>query len=313
MSPSGPYGYKSEQEFLNDVQRELDARAIHDSEASWERSQPKPQRLRGKPNSPERIREVARIAGVDEQHFLNTVSRDRAGQRLVRVVKKLSQGYDREALDEAAELTISLGDENVARAAMNAMHPEMAKAYYERMVEVADGRDQSAEEERIADRQRLLAAEYERAERLGPGVVEQVDKLARTHVDAVYDDLRDDEVQVLLRAQAEQARSERYALNQLGIKTAITEEIIGGPGAPGSHWNDEDRQRWEDELRVSSLEEYENHVVSADEAIQKAAASLDRPPSLSEAMEAEFDSMALHYRENLEEGRPELPEEKPGF
>ena len=294
------FGYASEAAFLKDVEREIDNRSIHDRDGA--RSKPAPEKLRGKPMSPERLRQAARLAGVNQQHFLNTVSRGQTGQKLVRAVKKLNEGYDREALDAAADLTVELRDENVPRAAMNALPPEIAQAYYERMVEIAEGRDQTSEEERIAARQKLLSAEYERAQRLGPGVVEQVDALAHEHPEALYNDLADDEVQVLLRAQAEQARSERSALTHFGIHDALATEMVR-VGGPGSRWNDADRAQWEAELRETALNEYDKRLVSPDEAIQKAAATLEPGHTFRDALNQEIDNMAIHNRENLEAER----------
>jgi len=292
---SGFAGYKSVEDFQKAVDRELTQMQTHHRGARDDT--PKPKALKGKPGSPERLRQAARAAGVDEQTFLNTVTRNETGKKLVKAVKKLNGEFSREALEEAAELTVSLRDEAVARAAMNAMSPETAQAYYERMVAIAEGKDTTSEQERVAARQKLLADEYEMA---GP-YVETVDRLAHDHADALYE-LEDHEVQTLLRSGGILAQSEQEALETFAINAQLDDELKRVAG-PGSTWNDAERDKWERELEAGSLESYDRRRLTPDQAIQVAADSTEPKPSLEDLLDAELGAMATHNRENLERER----------
>lgn len=291
---SGPYGYKSEQAFKDALNREL--RALEGSPADKAREQPKAQRkptVKGKAGSRERIASVAKVAqdmGVDRA-LVNAMGRDVAANRLLRVVRELQrQGFSVERVQEAVALTVELDRADVAQLIWETLPEDGTDDAYEEMLtdaiiarnEKAERDAVAAERKRLDTREAAYQAEYALAESVSEDALDAVDSVAQTMADELYDERVDpNAARAVMRAAGVQAESQRSALAQLNTQQAIIEEIKRGPGAPGSSWTDEQREKWESEIDAGAVESASRHLLMPDEAAEFAVETVMGPPAPS--------------------------------
>ena len=86
-----------------------------------------------------------------------------------------------------------------------------------------------------------------------------------------------------MRAPGIQAASQRDALGALAAHAELDEQFKR-IGAPGSHWNDEERERWEAELEAGSLEAAERRLLTPNQAAAYAVESITSTPVSFESM-----------------------------
>jgi hypothetical protein len=103
---------------------------------------------------------------------------------------------------------------------------------------------------------------------LGIGVAEPVSRTGPAGLKAAHDFLTntgetvynpyldDDTIRAAARATAEAARATEAGLNTMKFLADFDKEIARNHG-PGSSWNDEERARWETELKVGTIETVE--------------------------------------------------------
>jgi hypothetical protein len=302
-------GYRDEQEFAAAIQREFDQMQYHSDQGK--KQKPKPQKaLRGKPGSPERLQQVAHLAGTQNRNLMHDVGRSLHGQEIYRAVKEVQQNPSAEAIQQAAELVAMYEDVNVARAAIQALSPtgygdHFVGALRDAAEAVEHMRDYDAEEwerQRLEDRQRLLHEEYAQASN-NPEVAEAIDNVAQQMGDDLYDPALDDlDVAAMLRTTGYLARRQQYANNSFRALAALDDELLRY--GPGSSTSDEHRGKWEGELRQSSLEVFDRHSPKVGDAVEDALDSIEDDitygdkSALEQGLDQEIKNMAEHHSDS---------------
>ena len=302
-------GYASERDFLDSVEREMAAMEIHSNRPGARPGQPNEQatpgfRLRGEPMSKERWKQVAHLVGPQNQHLLNEIGRREKGNEVFRAVKAVQEDPSRDNLAYAARLVAELEDVNVARAAISAIQPTGAVDHFvSALVDASDvveqrkaEHDEAAERRRLAERQELLAREYERVQR-HPEQAEAVDAMAQGLGDLMYHpEMADDEARVLLRSQAEAAKGQRKALDDFAFLSSLESEFARyGPAGVDEH-----RIEYERGMKEAALEVFDRHNPTAEQAAAAAVDSVAHErafgdkPAIEVFLEREFENMALH-------------------
>ena len=310
---AGPFGYRSQADYVKALNREFDQLSTHNYGEHGERpgtergTRKRDFALKGKPGSPERLKQIEGYLEAPNKNLLNTVARSLEGEKVYRAVQLVQSDPTPQSIQEAAQLVTGYEDVQVARAAINALQPTgYVDDFVRELVGAAEqveaakaSQDEEAERKRLATRQQLLAHEYQRV-RGRPEEEQAVDDLAQHLGDALYSpELADDEARVLLRSQSEMAKRQRDAANTFLTHAALDEEFRR-IGAPGSRWSDEEREKWEAELRQGSLEAFDRINPSPEEGARAAFESVvhDRAfkgaSPMKVALDREFEAMALH-------------------
>ena len=309
---AGFAGYRDKAQFERAFQRELDALSVHGHGPNGERpgeqrKKAKPGfRFAGPPGSPERMAQIERIIGPQNKNLMHTVARNQAGQEIMRAVKAIQSAPTPEAIQEAAQLIAAYDDVQVARAAIQAINPtgfgdEFVRELRDAAESVEEARGMSeveAEEKRLADRQRLLHEEYRRVQGR-PDEEQAVDHLAQHLGDALYSpEMEDDQARVLLRSQSEMAKRQRKAANSFLTVAAMEDEFRKRYGPGGV--SDEEREKWERELREGTLEVYDRANPTPEQGARAAFESVVHDKAfkgtspMRVALDAEFERMAIH-------------------
>jgi len=302
-------GYRTEADFLDAVGREMAAMEVHSNRPGARPGQPSKQaapgfRLQGKPESPERMRQVAHLVGPQNQHLLNEVGRRLGGEKIIAAVREAQAEPSRDNLGHVARLVAEFEDVHVARAAIAALRPTGYGDHFinalvdaSAQVELAkEQRDEAAESRRLAERQQVIADEYRRVQH-HPDASEAVDHLAHGLGDLLYDEqMSDDEARVMLRSQEAVARGQRKALDDFAFVTALEDEFRRyGPAG-----TDEHRDEYERGLREGALEIFDRANPTPEQAAAAAVDSVaydkafaEQPP-LEVFLERELAIQAMH-------------------
>jgi hypothetical protein len=280
-------------------------------------------KLEGAPDSPERWAQAARL--VNDPEILQGALYDRVTGHLrdtVRAIQRAEERgeYDQQTLDKfasAARHLAAIGDPYLYAAFEEQLDGTEVQEHLADAVGFAQFQQANAdmdaaaaqEQARLDQREQLLAREYEiAAARHGETAVQAVDGMVRQAEDAFYSpNISDDEVRALARTTAEQVHANEKASRNFSLDAAITEEMMR-IAPPGSSWNDEERHRWEQGMRQTVLENYQNKLGDPDRSAERAIASMLRDDRKAEtgkgdferALDAEFAEMYSHSRQGSE-------------
>jgi hypothetical protein len=325
----GNYPHGSPEGLERAINAELDAMISHDVDRGREPTMRKPSKpnepafkLRGEPDSPERWQQAAELVG--DPTLVQRAYYDRVAGELQNAVHAIQRAeargeYDYQTVNAFAAATRHLaatGDPGLYASFEDAIAGTEAEEYLEQAVQLAQyqqaNADQDAyvamEQDRLDQRQQLLAREYEiAARRQGQRAVEAVDQVVRAAQDEFYSPaLSDDQARAITRSTAEHARANEAASRNLAADVAITEEMIR-QGGPGSSMNDAERERWEADMRRTVIENYQNRLGDPDAATDRVIRSIIEDDKRAEtgknafvrAIEAEMDEHDSHARQNL--------------
>jgi hypothetical protein len=155
------------------------------------------------------------------------------------------------------------------------------------------------------ERYKLLESEYDAIERrTGPDGLLAADYLVRS-LDDPYAPTDDDHLRAHLRSAAEQVAATNRGLRVMGFLQELDDEIIRKYGPAG---NDEDREKWESEVRAATIETVNRKFGTPEEAADRAINSMiaddrraanDGKSDFQLAVEAEMAEHDSHARQNL--------------
>jgi hypothetical protein len=321
-------------DFLKNLNRELDRLSVPGADRGKERParRRKQSSIPGEPNSPERMQYVAsqiedpNLRGqlVSELAWESVGTHLRNALHLIHADEAREDFYDydqpnyrQETLEAFASAARMLGrvpdpqlfaafqselgeDSPLQELLAPVVQNEVEFGAFENY-EVARAHQQS----RMDERERLLSEEYREIERTtGRAGLEGADQLA--HMLAAENLLYDpqaDELQLRgqLRSTAETAAATDWGLKQAAFLTEFDREAARRYG-PGSSWNDQEREKWESELRMGTVETVErafgdpadqanravDRIIDADQRRATGKSALER------GLDAEFERMAQH-------------------
>ncbi len=310
----------------------------HDRGGRDPKPQPKAEpefKLRGAPGSPERVQQV--MEHVQDPTLIAELAWTSVGTHLQNTLHQIRQyeaseyfdgTYPQEIADafaSSARMIAASGDPQLYGAFANELEQGGSDLteYLPAAVEFAEtegrienyGIAAAQEQSRLEAREQMLKNEYADIQRrTGPAGLAGADQLAQNldaegllyHPAATEDYLRAD-----LRVTAEQAKAHDRGLRQAAFLTAMDDEIARNHG-PGSSWSDDEREKWESELRMGTLEtinrafgQPEDHADRAiDGMIQDDRRRATGKGALERGIDAEVERMNQHTRQ----GSPHLQE-----
>jgi hypothetical protein len=280
-------------------------------------------RVRGKPGSVERRQQARELLGNDALFY--SAQMEELGHRLARVVQLHAEGRngDDRTVAELVRLTEGL-DPSIVREVAGMVEQTLTDAgaydvslrYDDAISEAWNNRVEreqadyaDAEAKRMKARYEMMRAEVQRAGRDGSRedmraaqeVAHMVDPETLYDADA----LSNDEIRAAMRAAAAASERERKAASTLNFLEKMHAEIERGIGAPGSSWNDDQRERWQRDLFEARAATVLQHVPQADVIEAEAWKSVEDdkrgPRSFIAQVEAEAARMTgqTEHREAL--------------
>jgi len=328
-------------EFQKALDREMARTVMHSStgreilrERERRGSQEKPFKLRGEPGSPERI---AWVASQVDPSIADELDWDLAREAWAQVGVALQDSLRTirdweetgefgeeappevfEAFSSAARLLGSVGDPQLYQAFANeleAIGSEFSE-HLPGMVEYAQGEQRledydlvrAHEQARLDDRHEMLTREYDDiAKRTGPLGLQAAHEFLTELGDTTYDPAMDeDTIRAAARATAESAAAAERGIGVMGFLAEFDKEAARIAG-PGSHWNDQERERWEAEQRAGTVEVVERKFGSPELHDDRAITGMllddhkreTGKPMLQHQIEHALDEHDSHARQNL--------------
>jgi hypothetical protein len=294
-------------------------------------AQPAPKKfLKGKPGSVERMQQAAQMVGdpalISElawetigthlQNALHQIRHDEAADDFYEYDEPAYRPETVEAFTSAARMLAQVGDPQLYAAFEYELGEDSPlQEYLEPAVEFAEtqGRIESyelsriAEEKRLSEREQALNREYLDIERrTGPAGVAAADQLAQTlHADGLlyHPGADEDLVRAELRATAEQEKANRRGLSVGKFLSEFNEAAVRY-GGPGSSWSDEEREKWEGELRQATVETVQRAFGDPADAADRAIGGMIEDDqrlktgkgAFQRDLEAEIDRQYSHSR-----------------
>lgn len=267
------FGYPSEAAFRAAVEAEMGEHDSHsasgDHSGATRQQQPQEFRLRGKPMSKERLKQARDYLGDDR--LAHGVLLNEMTERMRRLVDSLASGRNSPGTvaSELARLTVSLEPQYIPAVA-EMLSNSLAEAgdwgavdvFQESLQQQAEQRVEReqrdwvrSEEKRLGAREQMLKQEMRRAARKHSRAdAEFAGEILHTiEPEELYgEDLTDDDIRTAMRSAAIANETGRQAKSTANFLEAFDAAVQSGIGAPGSSWDDAQRERWEEEQRIES-------------------------------------------------------------
>jgi hypothetical protein len=320
-------------DFRRQFDRELKRLQYHDQGGREQPQEEKPPKLIGKPGSAERI---AWIASQADPAIVEELGWDQAranwtavGTFLQNTLNQISAVENSEYFDGRYPEEVSEQFASAIRVLASTNDPTLTQAfqteledsgsdlieYFAPALDIAQQHEdlntyeamRGYEQARLDERGKMLETEYQQIQkRTGPGGLQAADALARGLGDTLYSpNLGEDELRASMRSTAEQAHATQRGLGQMAFFKAFDDEVAKkyGPGAV----NDETRERWESDLRATTLETVDRAFGNPQDAADRAIGSMivdDRKAAtgkglFQEQVENAMDELDSHSKQNL--------------
>lgn len=327
-------------DFVRSLNANLDTLSRGASDrARDEEAPPKPQPqklLRGEPGSVERMRQVAAMSG--DPSLLAELGWAQVGTALENALHQIRADEARddfwdseqpayrpetvEAFSQATRLIATTRSPELYAAFQNELGEDSPlQEFLDPAIEFAStqnriedyGLAKAAEEQRMGEREQMLSREYADIERrTGRAGITAADQLAENlHQEGVLYDphSNEDHIRAELRATAEQQSAGERAMRQGAFLTEFDREAARRYG-PGSSWNDQEREKWETELRNGTVEvvnrTFGDPQDAADRAILGMIADDQRHATGKSALERGLDAEIAKQYEHSRQGSPHL-------
>jgi hypothetical protein len=234
-------------------------------------------RLRGKPGSQERYEQM--MEHVQDPTLVSEMAYESIGTYLRNALHTIrayensdyydGDNYPQEVIDQftgAARMLGAVGDPQLYAAFqgelgdspfLDYLSPAVEYARQEGVLESYD-LERAQAQKQLDKRHEVLQNEYsDISKRTGPHGLEAAHQFLTGLGDTLYDpNMPEDQMRAAARATAEAAAATHRGIDQMEFLSAFDAEVARSHG-PGSSWSDEQREKWEGELRAGTVETVE--------------------------------------------------------